>query len=485
MKCHILTLGRRLCLAALTGASLAFAVPAFAGTLTIATGPNYNPSDAFSNSTVAVHVSHITDGDVVSMTGDVTITPPAIGSAGSDSIGFTANFTANPGDLASAAYSFTVTSTDSRSFNYRVSGTAMISGIPQTYSDEGTITPGTNTYSGRITAAAPFPATASGTFTGQLTITPIILLPRGATPSGQSAGTLAVSITQGDFQLAGGTAPALTPAQLRNISSRAMIMGGDQDAIAGFIITGSVPKRVMVRGIGPSLPAYVPTKLSDPTINLLRLVGDHVEPVAMNNDWKSDQQAEIEATGLAPMDDHESAILATLDPGHYTAQLSGTVISGVASAGQPQITAAGSNGIGLIEVYDLDPAGAATVGNLSTRGMVLTGDNVLIGGVIVGGSEAGRVVARAIGPSMTTVMGFLADPTLELYDANGTSVAFNDDWQQDANAAQLGTLAPTDPKESALSRDLAPGNYTAVVRGKGGTTGVGLVEFYLVQQQAK
>ncbi len=455
---------RRLGLAALTATSLALALPAFAGSFTAITGPTYNPSTAFAGSTITVQTTP--SGDVVRLTGNTTITPPSFGLGGSDSISFTANFTANPGDRAALAYSFTVNSTDPRNFDYRVSGTATIGGVPQTYTSEGTITPGTHTYAASAMAPAPFLTTASGSFTGQLLIIPITQLPRGGSPSGGATGTLAVSITQGDFSLTGGTPPPVTAAHLRNISSRAMVMGGDQDAIAGFIITGNVPKRVIVRGIGPSLPSYVPTKLSDPSINLLHLVGDHVDLVGMNNDWKSDQQVEIMATGLAPTDDHESAIVATLDPGNYTTQLSGNGSSG---------------GIGLIEVYDLDPEGVAMIGNLSTRAMALKNDNVLIGGVIVGGTITGRIVVRAIGPSMTQVPGILADPTLDLYNGNGMAIASNDDWQQDANANQLGSLAPSDSKESALARDLAPGQYTAIVRGKGTATGIALVEFYLVQ----
>ncbi|MGI9088911.1 MAG: hypothetical protein ACR2HH_14405 [Chthoniobacterales bacterium] len=463
---------RRLGLAALTATSLALALPAFAGSLTVTSGPTYNPSTDFAGSTITVKTTHQATGDVISLTGDTTITPPPLGLTGSDSISFTANFTANPGDLAALAYSFTVNSTDPRNFDYRVTGTVVIAGIPLPYTSEGTITPGTHTYAASAMSPMAFVTTTSGTFTGQLSIIPIIQLPIAESPSGQgkaaAAGTLAVSITRGDFSLTGGTPPPATAAHLLNISSRAMVMGGNQDAIAGFIITGNVPKRVIVRGIGPSLPSYVPTKLGDPSINLMHLTNGGAVPMGMNNDWKSDQEVEILATGLAPTDDHESAIVVTLDPGNYSAQLSGNGSSG---------------GIGLIEVYDLDPAGLATIVNLSTRAMALKNDNVLIGGIIVGGTNTGRIVVRAIGPSMaTTVPGTLADPTLDLYNGNGVAIASNDDWQQDANANQLGGLAPADSRESALSRDLAPGNYTAIVRGKGTPTGIAMVEFYLVQQ---
>ncbi len=484
MKFPSLTvISRRLGLVATILTTLALATTAYAGTLTVTSGPTLTPSTAFQNSTLTVQT--LNNASLVRESGKVTVTVPDAFS-GSASISFTGNYAATPGDLASVAYSFTVDSNDSRIISYDVVGTATINGATQRFNSSGLITQGVNQYTANATAAAPFPAASMGTFSGTLTLKATITLPRPAdasytaSPSAAAPGTLDLTIAQGDFALTGGTPPTVTPSQLRNISSRALIMGGNQDAIAGFIITGDIPKRVIVRGIGPSLPDYVPTKLGDPSLNLMQLNSSGAVPVAMNNNWKDTQQAEIEATGLAPTKDLESAIVATLNPGSYTAQLSGNVVfPGGSTAG---IASDPSVGIGLVEVYDLDAASLSRVGNMSTRAMVQTGDDVLIGGIIVGGTNNGLFIVRAIGPSMrATIPGALLDPNLSLHDTNGNMIAFNDDWQLDPNANQIpSNLQPTDSKESALSRDLAPGNYTAIVRGKAGATGVGLVEFYLV-----
>jgi hypothetical protein len=197
----------------------------------------------------------------------------------------------------------------------------------------------------------------------------------------------------------------------------------------------------------------------------------------MNDNWKSDQEAEIEATGLAPANDLESAIIATLSPidpavngsGIYTAIVSGKD---------------NGTGVGLVEVYDLDDPNASTyLANISTRGFVQTADKAMIGGFIIGeGVETGQVVVRAIGPSLlTSIPDALQDPTLSLYDAEGTVVAVNDDWEEtNKEAIEATGLAPNDSRESAILADLAPGAYTAIVQGKAATTGVGLVEVYYI-----
>jgi len=186
-----------------------------------------------------------------------------------------------------------------------------------------------------------------------------------------------------------------------------------------------------------------------------------------NDNWKDTQQAEIETTGLAPSMDSESAILATLNPGAYTA-----IVRGVG----------GGTGVALVEAYDLD-AIAGTTANISTRGFVDTGDNVMIGGFIVGsgGNGDATVLVRAIGPSLTAlgVTGALQDPTLDLHDGNGLTLMSNDNWRDTQEGDILATgLQPADDAESAILQTLAPGNYTAIVQGAGATTGVGLVEVY-------
>jgi hypothetical protein len=262
--------------------------------------------------------------------------------------------------------------------------------------------------------------------------------------------------------------PTATPAaisQLLNISTRANVRTGDNVLIGGFIITGADPKSVIVRAIGPSLP--VGGKLANPTLEL-----HDGGSVISNDDWRSDQEAEIQATGLAPQNDLESAIVRTLVPGSYT-----TVMRG----------ANGSTGVGLVEVYDLSQNSVSLLANISSRGFVETGENVMIGGFIVGPVDHGspQVVVRAIGPSLASsgVANTLQDPTLELHDQNGGILASNDDWLTDRNSSFVlaAGLAPSDTRESALAITLTPGNYTAIVRGANDTIGVGLVEAYNLQ----
>jgi hypothetical protein len=278
--------------------------------------------------------------------------------------------------------------------------------------------------------------------------------------------------TAGHFQIAQEAARVLSnskPAAARatNESTRVAVGQGDDRAIAGFIVTGSVAKRVLVRGLGPSLTQYgVPGVLPDPTLSLFD--ANH-NVVAMNNNWQDSHAAEIAATGLAPTDPRESAIIAQLTPGTYTA-----VLGGVNS----------STGIGLAEVYDLEPGSDATFSNLSTRGFVGSGDNVLIGGLIVGEGESPIVVLRAIGPTLTgfAVPNALTDPSLQVYDGNGVQIAANDNWKDgQPGTAKATLLAPGDDRESLIALLLAPGHYTAIVRGSGGTTGNALVEAFRVE----
>jgi hypothetical protein len=262
--------------------------------------------------------------------------------------------------------------------------------------------------------------------------------------------------------------PVLPPSQGLNISTRADVGTGEDVAIAGFIITGTDPKKVIIRGIGPSLTAYgVQAPLADPTLQL----NDSSHTIATNNDWKDTQQTDIQNSGRAPSNDLESAIITTLAPGAYTAILSGNT---------------GGTGIGLVEVYDLDQAANSRLANISTRGFVGTGDNVLIGGTVVGPSNGNSspVLVRAIGPSLASlgVINPLQDPTLELHDANGVLFAFNDNWK-DVQQEEIEATAhtPSDDNESAIFLALAPGGWTAIVRGKNGATGVALVEVFNVQ----
>ena len=257
--------------------------------------------------------------------------------------------------------------------------------------------------------------------------------------------------------------------RLLNISTRMRVLTGENVLIGGFIVTGDEAKKVIIRGIGPSLTADgepLPGRLADPTLELYQ--GEN--ELARNDNWKDSQQAEIEASTIPPSHELESAIVATLDPGAYTAVLRGKD---------------DTTGIGLIEAYDLAGGARSNLANISTRGFVDTGDNVMIGGFIAGGGEGTtKVVLRALGPSLEAagISGTLADPTLELIDANGDIIRSNDNWR-DGQAAELQQLQiePSNDLEAALVETLAGGNYTAVVRGKDGGTGVGLVEVYNVE----
>jgi hypothetical protein len=248
------------------------------------------------------------------------------------------------------------------------------------------------------------------------------------------------------------------------------VQGGDRALIGGFILTGSDAKTVMIRALGPSLGANgMPGTLSDTTLDLYDASG---QLLASNDDWKDGHQAQIQATGIAPNNALESAILTTL-PGNssYTAVVRGKN---------------GATGVGLVEVYDLALGNNSKLANISTRGFVDTGDNVMIGGFIVGGDAADRtrIVVRAIGPSLSSfgLANALQDTTLSLYDSNGSVMATNDNWR-DAHQPEVEAagLAPADDRESALFVSLSPGAYTAIVAGNGSTTGVGLVEAYNIQ----
>ena len=237
----------------------------------------------------------------------------------------------------------------------------------------------------------------------------------------------------------------------------------DDVSIAGFIITGNAPKKVIVRGIGPSLTG-INFVLADP---VLELYGPNGTLIISNDNWKDTQQTDIQNSTLAPTNDRESAIVATLLPANYTAVLRGKQ---------------GTMGIGLVEMYDLDMASDSKLANISTRGFVQTGDDVLIAGFIFGnGAASGRVIIRAIGPSLTDIPNVLADPMLDLYDSNGTLLMSNDNWKDDTNQAAeiMATgIPPQNDFESAIVTTLPPGAYTAIIAGKDGGTGVAVLEMY-------
>jgi hypothetical protein len=294
-----------------------------------------------------------------------------------------------------------------------------------------------------------------------------------ATPSATPTATATIAPSPSPSATAGASpTPSATPTpptQAINLSTRMRVQTGENVGIGGFIISGSAPKHVLVRGIGPSLSQFgVPNPLADP---VLELHGPAGFTTVIDNNWQDDaaQAVLIQATGLAPTNPLEAAIDATLNPGSYTAIVRGNN-NGV--------------GVGLIEVYDLSQAVAAKLANISTRAFVNTGDDIVIAGFQLGGnSGTTRIVLRGLGGSLTVfgVANALSNPKLELRNENAAILASNDNWQDDAGqAAELTAagLAPSDNLESGIARDLGPGQYTALLSGVGNATGVGVVEVY-------
>ncbi len=261
-----------------------------------------------------------------------------------------------------------------------------------------------------------------------------------------------------------------SPGRLVNISTRLQVQADPNELIAGFIVAGTSPKRVLIRAIGPSLArAGVPNPLADPILELR----DKTKVLARSDDWgDAVNRQQIKDTDAPPTSSSESAIVATLPANNasYSA-----IIRGV-----------NGTGVGLAEIFDLDHGPDSRLANISSRGFVQTGDNVMIGGFIIGGQHTAKVMVRGIGPSLSSagITNPLRDPLLELRNAQGTKIAQNNDWQMAANASdiQASGIAPTNPRESAILTTQAPGNYTAILSGAGSApTGVALVEVYNLQ----
>jgi hypothetical protein len=273
-----------------------------------------------------------------------------------------------------------------------------------------------------------------------------------------------------------------TTPYLANLSTRAFVQTGDNLMIGGFIVQGTQPKSVILRAIGPELSQYgIPNAMADPTLELHNATG---AVIAKNDNWQttiiggiitSDQVQNIQNSGHAPGAASESAIIASLPPGNYTA-----IVRGINN----------TTGVALVEAYDLSPSLHSILGNISTRSFVETGDDVMIGGFIVQGAQPKNVIVRAIGSELSQygVPDFLANPTLELHNGAGALIGSNDNWQhtiiggiitqdQVQNIQNTGH-APADASESAIIANLPPGNYTAIVRGVNNSTGVALVEVY-------
>ena len=259
--------------------------------------------------------------------------------------------------------------------------------------------------------------------------------------------------------------PTVGP-QALNLSTRGIVSGGDNVLIGGFVVSGTDPKTVVLRALGPSLSRFgLSEALRDPVLKVYNSSGSLI---ATNDDWQADPDHFIvESNGLVPPNLTESALARNLAPGAYTVVVRGKDAT---------------PGIGLVELYDITPLSNSRLGNISTRGAVGVEDHVLISGFIIGDVDSKSVIVRAIGPSLAAygVSGVLSDPTLTIYDSHGSMIATNDNWQDDVNSTNIARngLAPPSPLESALVLHLPAGAYTAIVRGANGVTGNALVEVY-------
>ena len=299
---------------------------------------------------------------------------------------------------------------------------------------------------------------------------------------GQSSDIAATSPEGINLDVIGYDLTQTTQPSLGNISTRSFVQTGEHVMIGGFIVQGTGPKRVIIRAMGPELTQYgIPNFLANPRLELHNGSG---ALIATNDDWQTtiiggiittNQVSDIQNSGHAPTAASESAIIANLQPGNYTA-----IVRGVNN----------TTGVALVEVDDLSPAASSSLGNISTRSFVQTDEHVMIGGFVVQGTGAQRVIIRAIGPELTQygIPDPLANPRLELHNGSGALIASNDDWQttiiggiitsNQVSDIQNSGHAPTAASESAIIANLQPGNYTAIVPGVNNTTGVALVEVY-------
>jgi hypothetical protein len=319
-----------------------------------------------------------------------------------------------------------------------------------------TATPPSPTPTPTPTATPPATPTATPAATPTATATPTV--PPTGTPSATASATPSPTPSS-----------SVPPTKAINLSTRMRVQTGDRVGIGGFIVTGSVPKQVTLRAIGPSLTRYrIADVLADP---VLELHGPSGFSTITNDNWRDTQENAIQNTGIPPTNDLESAIVVTLDPGAYTAIVRGKN---------------NTSGVALIEVYDLNQGAASKLANLSTRAFISTGSDIAIAGFILSdGNASDRIVVRGIGPSLAPggfpASAVLADPTLELRDANGVLLISNNDWQDNPAQAAIITaagLAPANNREAGIAATLPPGVYTALLGGLNDGTGIGVVEVY-------
>jgi hypothetical protein len=428
------------------------------GTFTVRTSPPVPSATVSFTGTLPAGITFVPNGD-----GTATVSGTATAGSEGD---YPIDISASNGTLPDAMQTFTMTVQDAPPVPEAPAITSAATGLFMV-GTAGTFTitaTGTPTPSLSLTGAQPSwlsfvdntdgTATLSGTpdADSDLSYSFTITARNGVSPNATQDFTLTVQQTP-------------TNATLVNISTRLLVQTGPKVGIGGFIISGTDAKKVLIRGMGPTLTSFgVPNALQNPVLELHDGTG---AVVIGNDDWKVPQETAITATGKAPADDHEAAILLTLQPGSYTVIESGKN---------------GTSGVGLVELYDLDAVANGHLSNISTRGFVQTGANVMIGGFIVSGASGSvDVVVRALGPSLAQfgVPNPLADPRLGLYDGNGTLIMSNDNWKdsQQAPIANSG-FQPPNNLDSAILVTLPTGNYTAIMSGKNGGTGIGLVEVY-------
>jgi hypothetical protein len=453
---------------AFTAAAVAFlSSNGVAGVLTLdPTSPEFTPPEDFTNNMIILNT--LDDGGLVHLEGTVTVAPVTDPTA---AVTISGTYSADAGDTFSVAYRFSADLNNSTGVDYTIMGTATLLGVPQTFTATGTLNPGLHVYEGTAQIPAPFPVPATGDFSGTISLDLSSITPPVASPNSAAAGTVDLSVQQFDFKLEQTAATFDPPSQQLNISTRVNVGTGDNVLIGGFIVTGTDPKLVVLRGLGPSLLVQgVAGVLEDPVLELHDSSG---ATIATNDNWmdlSADDQTVLTDFSLAPTEDAESALVMTLDPGEYTVIVRG---------------ANDSTGVALVEAYDLDQGTTdSKLANISTRGSVDTGDNVMIGGFIIGGGTSGfsQVIVRGLGPSLEArgVTGVLADPEIQLVDVNGNVLATNDNWMDDPNMQTVidNGLAPENDSESAIYDVLHPGNYTVILDGVNETAGVGLVESY-------
>lgn len=459
----------------------------------------------FSATTNTIDQLSMVDGRVMSQTpigvsnlageGDVVI--------GDTGVGFLASATDSTGAFTHPLYRFDVTTGVSLPLGHTdfvLDGLALDHNTPQTLyalgqGDSGLLDPTTvdtqlytvDQTTGTLTAVGPIGVPqnspiAGMTFSADGTLYAAIDDKLYTINTATGAATIVDAATPDfSFSSVSGLAFATGASVLANLSSRAQVLGGNDDVlITGFIITtddsatpgaGTPPtKEIVMRGLGPSLSVAgqpLGNTLFDPTLTLHDANGMQI---AANDNWMQNSQADqdiITASGLAPANPREAVIVANLPEGQYTAVLRG---------------ASNGNGLALEEIYDINEGNGLKTANLSARAMVGPGENALISGMIIEGSEDKRTLIRGLGPSLANaVPDPLPDPELMAYDANGTLVETNNSWMNSPEAADITNsgLAPGDPKEAVIDRVFAPGSYTVVLTGVGtDVTGTALIEVY-------